>query len=341
MLASPLVLAPLLAQFASSIPAPSLRVATFNVQALSAKDSDARFELVARQVAEAEFPPLLALQEVADNDGTDNTGETKAELTLSRLIFAIAHAGGPRYQALSIDPTDSAEGGPPGANIRNAVLTTLPFVLRHGSREDVQIRRSPLGPNLSPNPARWGHSLQAYENTRLPLFVELLWHDLPLILINVHLSAGPDRQNKRAAQAHALNQFLLPMRQAWPQSPLIVLGDFNTNQDEPIAAPFQRVGLRDSVPDGAPTHQSGARFDRIFVSQPLLTSRGQVQPFSAASDHALLWVDLETTPASHAEALTGGCQLAPRTPRAALATVALGCLWFLVHCRRSRKDPAS
>lgn len=333
MLASPLVLAALLAQFASSIPAPPLRVATFNVQALSAKDSDARFELVARQVANAAFPPLLALQEMADDDGTSNTGETRAEATLARLTFAIGRAGGPPYQALAIDPIDNAEGGPPGANIRNVVLTTLPFILRQGSRADVQIKPGPAGPALFPNPGRWGHSQQAYNNTRRPLFAELLWHKLPLILINVHLSAGPTGRNKRAEQVQALSQFLLPMRQAWPEVPVILLGDFNANDDEPLAAPFERLGLRDSVPDRAPTHQTGARFDRIFVSQALLTSQGRVQPFSAASDHALVWVDLQAA-AWHAAAPPGGCQFGPGRPHAHGAAAAMAWLWILAHCRR-------
>jgi hypothetical protein len=81
-------------------------------------------------------PDLLALEEVQDNTGATNNGVVAADQTYALLIAAIVRAGGPTYQFRQIDPTDGADGGEPGGNIRVGFLFRtdrgLSFVDRPG-----------------------------------------------------------------------------------------------------------------------------------------------------------------------------------------------------------------
>ena len=65
-----------------------------------------------------------------------NYGVVAANVTLDKLVAAIAAAGGPTYAWREIDPVNNTKGGEPGGNIRVAFLFRtdrgLQFVDRPG-----------------------------------------------------------------------------------------------------------------------------------------------------------------------------------------------------------------
>jgi predicted extracellular nuclease len=112
-----------------------LSVATFNVENLSPLDTDAKVERLATQIVQnLKVPDIIAVQEIQDNTGPTNDGVVNANESWQRLIDAIATAGGPTYQFRQVNPTNNADGGAPGGNIRVGFLflpsPELQFVTR-------------------------------------------------------------------------------------------------------------------------------------------------------------------------------------------------------------------
>lgn len=101
----------------------SLRVASFNVENLGGDAAQSRFDAVAAAIAtNLAAPDIIMLEEVQDNDGEQNSGETDASVTLDAIVAALNLATGKVYQWVDEAPTNNAEGGAPGGNIRVAFL---------------------------------------------------------------------------------------------------------------------------------------------------------------------------------------------------------------------------
>jgi hypothetical protein len=84
---------------------------------------DGRFRSLARAIVDqAHSPDLIALQEIQDSDGAEQSEVVKATATYRTLIQAVLAAGGPCYQGVDIAPENNADGGQPGGNIRNGFL---------------------------------------------------------------------------------------------------------------------------------------------------------------------------------------------------------------------------
>ncbi len=84
---------------------------------------DGRFRALAQAVVEqAQSPDLIALQEIQDDDGAEQTHRVRARRTFRELQRAIGRAGGPRYVEIDRPPEVGADGGQPGGNIRNGFL---------------------------------------------------------------------------------------------------------------------------------------------------------------------------------------------------------------------------
>ncbi len=67
-------------------------------------------------------PDLVFVQEVQDNSGPTDDGVVSANVTLSRLVAAIANISQVQYEFIEIAPVDKQDGGQPGGNIRTAYL---------------------------------------------------------------------------------------------------------------------------------------------------------------------------------------------------------------------------
>lgn len=274
------LLVSLVASAALALP---LRAATYNVGALSARDSHARFTDIAATIERSGFPELLALEEVADDDGLIDSGHTGAKASLGKLAEALIQAGGPVYQVLQFDPVNGSDGGPPGANIRCVLMV-------NGASAT---RAAPLFAN---DPA--------FSDTRKPLHAQLTMADGTIDVVVVHLSAAPYGKSKRALQA----QRLAAWARQHAKNDLVVLGDFNATADEPVWPALRAAGLFDTTMTPLPTHESGHAFDRIFITERLMALQpAQVMPRTAGSDHALVWVPLQRQVAEP----QGGCSYAP------------------------------
>ena len=102
---------------------PQLSVATYNVENLNPQAPASKFSALAGQIVNnLKSPNVIAVEEVQDDDGVTDDGVTSASTTLSMLESAISSAGGPSYLATEIDPTNDADGGQPGGNIRQVFL---------------------------------------------------------------------------------------------------------------------------------------------------------------------------------------------------------------------------
>jgi len=253
----------------------ALLVATYNVENLSARSGQEKFERVAHSISgPLGSPDIVALQEIQDDTGPENDGTVSAEQTLARLAEAIEAAGGPRYEHLSIDPEDRADGGRPGANIRVAYLyrpERVRFVPRGTAQADTAAEWlvDERGPFLSPNPARVNPKHPAFAadpdrnqgGSRKPLAAEFEFKGRRLFMVNVHLrskrgdspifgaSQPPVRptQELRSAEALVIRDFLDRLLALDPDAAAIVLGDFNEHPYREPVALFADSGLTNLV----------------------------------------------------------------------------------------------
>lgn len=226
-----------------------LAVATFNVENLDPTDEQAKFDALAGQVVtNLASPDLVTLEEVQDNNGPVNDSVVAADQTLARFTAAIVAAGGPAYQWRQIDPTDDADGGEPGGNIRVAFLFRtdrgLSFVDRAGgdATTATQVVRGTLGlPRLTLSPGRIAPTDPAWNASRKPLAGEFRWRGRPLFVVANHFnSKGGDQpvngrfqpptrssETQRHQQARLVAAFADQIRDLNPLAELIVLGDIN------------------------------------------------------------------------------------------------------------------
>ena len=229
-------------------------VASFNLENLSAVSDQQKFDRLALIIAEKlGAPDIVAVQEVQDDSGPEDDETVTSARTLERLVVAIESAGGPRYETRSIDPENNADGGQPGANIRNAFLfnpSRVDFIDREGSPALV----APDNPAFNRNEAGRGGS-------RKPLVGEFRFAGSSIILVNLHLrSKGGDdpifgrRQpriegssQRRTEQARVVADFVREIVKNDPAAGIVVLGDLNDFENSEALGVFEAVGLEDLV----------------------------------------------------------------------------------------------
>lgn len=295
-----------------------LTIATFNVENLSVAGDPARFgqlgEVISRRLR---GPDVLALEEVQDDSGrTAGDGVVSSRATLDALVGGIAAAGGPRYEAVWIDPVPDREGGQPGGNIRVALLLRSGRVelVRRGSAGPLDATE-PLGEGrnlhlgLSPGrvaPRSAAFDLTEGEGVRRSLAVELRFAGKPLFVVVNHWSSKSDDDRpyggtqppraptaaRRLAQAREVRGFAERLLRADPRARVVVLGDLNdTEHSEPVrhlsALPFENLVLR--VPEAARYSFNfggvSALLDHVVVS-PELSRAAEVEVVHVNADRA-------------------------------------------------------
>lgn len=184
-----------------------------------------RFKKLAEAVVEqAGAPDILALQEIQDSDGAEQSGNVDASETYRHLIKAIQEVGGPVYEAADVPPVAGADGGQPGGNIRNGFLF---------DPARVELIAGTLHER--------GRGEAAFEDSRKVLVGHFRKRasGQRLALINVHLASkrqqyslfapidpGHDpRLERRVQQAQAIREYLLELREQGTS--YYVTGDFN------------------------------------------------------------------------------------------------------------------
>jgi len=248
-----------------------LTVATFNLENLWAGSDDEEFnglaDIISRQLGN---PDIVAVQEVQDDTGPEDDGVVTAERTMARLIDEVEARGGVRYDWRSVDPSNNADGGQPGANIRTGFLFNpdrVDFVDRAdcGDGHETEIVRGPAlscSPGLvDPRNRAFGPRLEGASGSRKPLVGEFRFNEEAVFVINLHLASkgGDDpifgrRQprifgttTRRTGQARAVAAFVNGIFREDTEAAVIVLGDLNDfEKSEPLVA-LETAGLEDLV----------------------------------------------------------------------------------------------
>jgi hypothetical protein len=259
------------------------------------------------------------VEEIQDNSGATDDGTVAADQTLTKLVAAIAAAGGPTYQWASIDPVNDADGGQPGGNIRSVFLYNadrVTFVSKPGgdSTTSVSVSTGADGTaELSISPGRVDPTNEAWATSRKPLAGEFTFGGKKVIIVANHFkSKGGDQsadgrfqppnrtsEVQRTKQATVLNGFVKNVLGADPDASIVLAGDFNDYQ---FSGPIKTL-----TDDGATltdlinTLPENERYtynfngvsqvlDHIFVSKPLVDVQYDVvhvnSEFAAqSSDH--------------------------------------------------------
>ncbi|GAA2011101.1 hypothetical protein GCM10009799_44130 [Nocardiopsis rhodophaea] len=228
-----------------------LSAATYNVENLSATDTQEKFDGLARGVAvNLGSPDIVALEEIQDNNGTVDDGTVAADETLDRFVAAIKDAGGPTYEWRQINPEDGTDGGQPGGNIRNAFLfnpARVSFVDRDGGDATTPVA-AVEGPDgrarLSVSPGRIAPGDDAWQRSRKPLVGEFAFEGRTVFVVANHFSSKrgdqplhglhqpPERTSEvqRHAQAELVRAFTDDLTAVDPAANVMVVGDLNDFQ---------------------------------------------------------------------------------------------------------------
>lgn len=184
--------------------------------------------LAAQIVVNLRAPDILALQEVQDGDGAEQTTLTDASLTWTTLVQAIVDAGGPAYEFRDIAPADDSSGGQPGGNIRVGFLFD-PARVAIDEDSLVAIADPVLGDG------------DAFAGSRRPLFARFGARGRELVLIANHFSSKSGGTplfgqvqppvngsvQKRIEQARVVHDVVAALLARNPAAQVLVLGDLN------------------------------------------------------------------------------------------------------------------
>ncbi len=201
-----------------------LSVATYNLENLSANDSqDKLYSLAQDIVFNLNAPDIIGAQEIQDGDGAGTGAGLSGVPTAQALIQAIMDMGGPEYAYAEVAPTaNNSTGGEPNGNIRNGFFYDPSRVsLVEGS---VQLINDPV-----------------YNGTRRPLAASFEFNGETVTLVNVHLTSrlGSDPlfgatqppadagDGARTAQAQGVRNWIDARLAGDPDANIAVLGDFN------------------------------------------------------------------------------------------------------------------
>ncbi|MBK3570265.1 endonuclease/exonuclease/phosphatase family protein [Streptomyces sp. MBT62] len=224
-----------------------LAVATYNVENLDALDTQEKFDRLAEGVAvNLNSPDIVALEEIQDDNGATNDGTVTAEGTLKRFTDAVRAAGGPVYKWRYISPTNDADGGEPGGNIRQVFLFNpkrVSFTDHKGgdATTATSVVKTRHGVELTYSPGRIDPTNAAWEDSRKPLVGEFTFQGEQVFVVANHfISKGGDQpihgryqpparssETQRAAQAAEVNTFVKSLLAADRNAKAIVLGDLN------------------------------------------------------------------------------------------------------------------
>ncbi|MEU3019374.1 endonuclease/exonuclease/phosphatase family protein [Nocardiopsis sp. NPDC007018] len=227
-----------------------ISLATYNVENLGGADDQADFDALAEGFAAyLGSPDIVGLEEIQDNSSETDDGVVAADVTLDRLVDAIAAAGGPAYEWREISPEDKKDGGVPGGNIRNAFLfnpARVQFVDVEGgdATTPVEVVDGPRGAALSASPGRIAPQDPAWNSSRKPLVGHFRALNRDVYVVTNHFNAKggdqslhgviqpPNRtsETQRHQQATLVREFADELLAVDPDANLVVMGDLNDFQ---------------------------------------------------------------------------------------------------------------
>jgi endonuclease/exonuclease/phosphatase family metal-dependent hydrolase len=294
-----------------------LTIATLNVENLSVAGPTERFERIGERIVKRMgAPDVITLEEVQDDSGPAGKGDgvVTSRKTLDALVAAVTAAGGPRYEAVWIDPVEGREGGQPGGNIRVALLLNPARVtlVRRGEAGPLDAaepegRKRDLRLTLSPGrvaPRSTAFSPTEGEGVRRSLAVELRFGGRTLFVIANHWSSKSDDDrafgpvqpprtptaSRRLAQAREIRSFVDRLLAADPKARIVVLGDLNDFEfSEAVrlcaAPPLENLVMRVPVESRYTFNFEGTSqvLDNVVVS-PALAREAAIEILHVNSD---------------------------------------------------------
>jgi len=298
-----------------------LSIATFNVENVGGNEGQAKYDALAAQIVNnMRSPDVVSLEEIQDNNGATNDSVVDANITLDRLVAAIATAGGPTYQYRQINPLDDQDGGQPGGNIRVGFIFRtdrgLAFVDRPGgdSTTPTTVVAGPGGPQLSASPGRVDPANTAWSASRKPLAGEFTFRGETFFLITNHFnSKGGDNplfgrfqppvrttEAQRHQQAQIVNSFVDSILAVDANANVVVLGDINDFEFSETMGHLAAGGVLHPLMSTLPQAErysyvfegNSQSLDHIVVSNSLFASPFAYDPvhvnaefFDQLSDH--------------------------------------------------------
>lgn len=272
-----------------------LSIATYNVENLSPKTAQSKFDRLASGLVDnLASPDIVALEEVQDDNGATNDGVVSAEATLKKLTDAIAAAGGPSYAWRQIDPADDQDGGEPGGNIRVAFLynpkrVSFTDIAGGDATTPVEVVKQDGKAALSASPGRIEPGSGVWKDSRKPLVGQFAFRGRPVFVIANHFnSKGGDQgldarvqppvrssEIQRTGQATAVNTFVKSLLSADPKAAVVVAGDLNDYQFSPALSALTKGGVLTDLVTRLPRDE---RYGYVYngnsqVLDHILTSR--------------------------------------------------------------------
>lgn len=259
-----------------------LSVATYNVENLSPRDDQEKFDQLAEGVVDhLSSPDILSLEEIQDNSGPTNDGVVDADQTLDQLVAAIKDAGGPTYHWREIPPEDGQDGGQPGGNIRNAYLfnpervefvdipggdATTPVEVAPGEGGTVQLSASPA--RVSPGDPAWTAS-------RKPLVGQFRFEGRDVFVVTNHFNSkrGDDplygvrqpqergSEEQRNRQAELVREFVDEVQAVDADANIMVVGDLN---DFPFSPTLDILTADGALHNPMLDLPAGERYNYVF-----------------------------------------------------------------------------
>ncbi|MFB7331585.1 endonuclease/exonuclease/phosphatase family protein [Streptomyces adustus] len=244
-----------------------LSVATYNVENLDPTDAASKFTALASGIVNnLKSPDIVALEEVQDNNGATDDGTVSATTTLSTLISAIKTAGGPTYSYTQINPTNDADGGETGGNIRQVFLynsARVGFTSRGSTTATTanSVTTSSGVAQLTYNPGRIAPANSAWTDSRKPLAAEFTFNgEKYFVIANHFVSKGGDyslhsqyqaparsSETQRGSQGSVVNSFVDSILAAQSDANVVVLGDLNDYQFSTAVSNLEGGVLTDLV----------------------------------------------------------------------------------------------
>lgn len=194
---------------------------------------DGKFDALAdHMVYNLKNPDVLALQEIQDNDGTEDTSVVSGSEVWQALIDKIVEAGGPRYEYIEMAPVDDQEGGQPGGNIRVGYLYNPERVaMLKGSVERVGIGHSAFNEERGSLAAAFrfkptGESLHIVNNHLASKYGSTPTYRNPEV---PEVVAGVE---ERLGQQDVILDYIHNLQQQDPNARVLSVGDFNAPEHE-------------------------------------------------------------------------------------------------------------
>ncbi|AQW50005.1 endonuclease/exonuclease/phosphatase family protein [Streptomyces violaceusniger] len=275
--------------------ADELSIATYNVENLSPKTAQSKFDRLATGLVEhLASPDIVALEEVQDDNGATNDSVVGADATLTKLTDAIKAAGGPSYEWRQINPVDDQDGGEPGGNIRVAFLynperVSFTDIPGGDSTTPVTVEKKGGKATLSASPGRIDPANGVWKDSRKPLVGQFSFQGRPVFVVANHFnSKGGDQgldsrfqpparssETQRTGQAKTVNTFVKALLNADPKAAVVVAGDLNDYQFSPALADLTKGGVLTDLVTRLPKDE---RYGYVYngnsqVLDHILTSR--------------------------------------------------------------------